>query len=139
MWKHFAKYHYLDHSINLASRVFVGYVNGVEAAFISVLPQPGVLADLFRISRIVVMPDFQGLGLGTKLNEFIGQLYSRNNKQINIVTTHPGLIKHYIKSDRWKLNSFDKSPKVDGNFMNNKLSKRLKASFTYIDHKIVKK
>lgn len=78
------------------------------------------------------MPDFQGLGLITIMNEYLGELYWKEKNRLSIVTTHPGLIKSYIKSKKWKLINFDKSIKVDSNFDNNKLSNRLKASFLYI-------
>ena len=132
MWKIFSKYHYLDHSLNYSARVFVGYVNDDMAVVVAVLPQPGSFVGLFRISRCVVLPDFQGLGLVTIMNEYIGELYWKNKKRLSIVTTHPGLIKSYFKSNKWKLNSFDKTIKIDGNFDSNKLSNRLKASFIYI-------
>lgn len=91
------------------------------ACLCAVLPQPGLFKDLFRISRIVVLPDFQGLGLGDRINTFLGELYWLDKKRLSIVTTHPGLIKSYFKSDKWKLINFDKSVKVDGNFDTNKL------------------
>lgn len=134
----FSKYHYLDHSLNYAGRVFIGYINNEAASFISVLPQPGVIGNLFRISRVVVLPDFQGLGLGNRMNEFVGELYSKKGKSISIVTTHPGLINNYIKSDKWILSSFKNKPRKDGNFGNNKMDTRLKASFRYKNTKIDK-
>jgi len=72
------------------------------------------------------------------MNEYIGELYYEKKKRLSIVTTHPGLIRSYSKSRNWKLNSFDKNIKVDGNFTNNKLSTRLKASFIYIPKTYVK-
>lgn len=91
-----------------------------------------MVPDLYRISRCVVLPDFQGLGLITRMNEILGELYYVDKKRLSIVTTHPGLIKSYFKSKNWKLVSFDNKVKVDSNFDNNKLSNRLKASFLYI-------
>lgn len=129
----FSKYHYLDHSLNWAARVFVGYVNGDMAGLVAVLPQPGLTKKLYRITRLVVLPDFQGLGVGNIMNEWIGELYWREDKKrLSIVTTHPGLIGSYVKSKRWMMQSFDKGVKVDGNFDKNELSTRLKASFIYI-------
>lgn len=133
----FKNYHYLDHNLNFAARVFVGYVDGVAASFVGVLPQPGIISGLFRITRCVVLPDFQGLGLITIMNEFLGELYYEKKCRLSIVTTHPGLIKSYIKSKKWKLLNFDKSVKVDGNFNENKLSNRLKASFIYLPDNLV--
>lgn len=128
----FSKYHYLDHRLNYAARVFVGYINDDISAFVAILPQPGLFSGLYRISRCVVLPDYQGIGLINIMNEYLGELYWRDNKRLSIVTTHPGLIKSYFKSNKWKLRSFDKDIKVDNNFSNNKLLDRLKASFLYI-------
>ena len=110
----------------------------MPAIFVGILPQPGVTPGLYRISRLVVLPDYQGLGLSSIMNEYLGELYNKEYKKLSIVTTHPGLIKQYIKSNRWKLKSFDNSVKVDGNFDNNLLSSRLKASFQYIPINYVK-
>lgn len=128
----FSKYHYLDHSFNVASRVFLGLVNDEIAGFCAVLPQPGPVEKLFRIHRTVVMPDYQGLGLSFIMNEYIGELYSKNKKLLCSVTTHPGLIKSRLKSDRWKLSKMNKGIKLNHNFDKTTLSKRLKVSFFYI-------
>lgn len=128
----FKNFHYLDQDLNYASRVFIGYINGDIAAFCAVLPQPGVLPNMFRISRSVVLPDFQGLGLSDRLNCYIGELYYKNKKRLTGLTTHPGLIKYRLLSDRWKLTNFDKNIKEFINFDRVVLSNRLKASFLYI-------
>ena len=118
--------------MNYAVRVFIGYVNGDMAVFCGVLPQPGVLPNMFRISRTVVLPDFQGLGLSDILNCYVGELYWKEKKRLSGVTTHPGLIKYRLLSDRWKLTNFDKDVKQFVNFDKVALSNRLKASFLYI-------
>lgn len=128
----FRNYHYLDHNLNYASRVFIGYINNDPCCFVGVLPQPGILPNLFRIHRCVVLPDFQGLGLVTRMNEYIGELYYISGKRLSIVTTHPGLIKSYYRSKKWKLKNIDDTIKVTNNFDKALLSNRLKASFIYI-------
>jgi len=113
--------------------VFVGYIDDNMSAIVAVLPQPGSVPGLFRITRCVVLPDYQGLGLVNIMNEWIGELYwSQGKKRLSIVTTHPGLIKSYLRSDKWKLQSMDKGVKLSGNFDKNILSTRLKASFLYL-------
>lgn len=118
--------------------MFVGYLNDDMAAFVAILPQPGIVDNQFRISRVVVLPDFQGLGLGNIMNEYLGEVYWEDKKYLSIVTTHPGLIKSYIFSKSWKLKSFDKTIKIIGDFGSTELSARLKASFIYIPKAIRK-
>ena len=116
------------------ARVFIGYIDDDMCGLVAVLPQPGMTPNLFRITRCVVLPDFQGLGIVNIMNEYIGELYYKERKKrLSIVTTHPGLIRSYIKQkNKWKLQSFDNKVHINGNFNKNLLSTRLKASFLYI-------
>ena len=116
----------------MAARVFIGYLNGDASSMVAILPQPGLVPNLFRISRTIVLPDFQGLGLSNIMNEYLGELYYKSKNRLSITTTHPGLIKSYFKSSKWKIKSFDRSVKSDINFDITILSTRLKASFIYI-------
>lgn len=125
--------------MNYVGRVFVGYVNDVISVFVSVLPQPGgYVNNLFRFSRIVTLPDFQGLGLSNIMLEYIGDMYYDLGKRVSCVTTHPGMIRSMVKSKRWNMTSFDNTVKVNSSFDGNKLSDRLKASFIYIPNKYKK-
>lgn len=79
------------------------------------------------------MPDYQGLGIGNIMNEWIGEfMWKEGRKRLSIVTTHPGLILSYSKSKKWQMKSFEKGVKIDGNFDKNELNTRLKSSFLYI-------
>jgi GNAT superfamily N-acetyltransferase len=89
--------------------------------------------NLFRISRLVVLPDYQGLGIGNIMNEWIGEfMWKEGRKRLSIVTTHPGLILSYSKSPKWKMNYFKKGARIEGDFDKSCLSTRLKSSFLYI-------
>ena len=136
-WKNFSKYHYLTEDLNMAARVYVGYVNDEIACFSAILPLPN-LVDTFRISRSVVLPDFQGIGLSNRMSEFLGEEYNSKYKALTGTTTHPGLIKSRMLSNRWEITAFDKEVSVAHNFDKNILNKRLKASFRYIPKKINK-
>ena len=69
----------------MAARVYVGYVNDEIACFSAILPLPN-LVDTFRISRSVVLPDFQGIGFGIILLEFIGKYYIENNGKLELIS-----------------------------------------------------
>lgn len=59
-----------------------------------------VAKDFFRansynhyvISRLVILPDYQGVGLGTRFIEFVARRYRKENKLIAIVTSAKNLI-----------------------------------------------
>jgi len=67
-WKLFKHNHYLTEDLNKAAKCFVALFNDKPIAFMAILPFPsGVIQNGYRISRVVVLPDFQGLGIGFKI------------------------------------------------------------------------
>jgi len=102
-WKIFAKHHYLDGAINKASFQFVAYLGNDPVGFISYLPLPsGTLKNAWREHRLVVMPDYQGLGLGKALTEWVGDKLRSEGKRFYSKTTHPKLGEYRNRSDKWR-------------------------------------
>lgn len=104
-WKWFAPHHYLSADLHKAARCFVGLVNGEPAAFAALLhvPHPKV-RDVQSLSRLVVLPDYQGLGLGAySFVETIAKIVKANGKRMSTHPTHPALIKTWAKSPLWRM------------------------------------
>jgi GNAT superfamily N-acetyltransferase len=57
----------------------------------------------WRISRIVTLPDFQGVGIGMRLAETIGDRYRSDGVRFSVTAAHPALLAHCRRSPRWKL------------------------------------
>jgi len=102
IWKMFAKYHYLSHSHNNAANVYVALVNDQIAGFISVLhfPHPKV-KNMKKVHRLVILPDYQGIGIGGVLLNHIGDVYMKTRQRFNITTSAPSLIYSLKKSNKW--------------------------------------
>jgi GNAT superfamily N-acetyltransferase len=102
IWKMFAKYHYLSHSHNNAANVYVALVNDQIAGFISVLhfPHPKV-KNMKKVHRLVILPDYQGIGIGGVLLNHIGDVYMKTKQRFNITTSAPSLIYSLKKSNKW--------------------------------------
>jgi hypothetical protein len=48
----------------------------------------------YRVSRLVVLPDYQGIGIGNQLLDFIAELYTSQTKlPFYIVTSNPQIIR----------------------------------------------
>lgn len=93
-WNLFKQHHYLTDDLNKAATCYVILWNDKPCAFIAILPMPsGTIQNAYRVSRLVVLPDFQGLGIGIKLLNYIGSLYLTNNKKLYIKTSNPSLFK----------------------------------------------
>jgi hypothetical protein len=64
----------------------------------------GTVSDAFRISRFVILPDYQGLSLGIKLLNYFGALYKSIGKTLYIKTSNPALFNGMINNiSNWKL------------------------------------
>ena len=50
---------------------------------------------------MLVLPDYQSLGIGTKLNEFIAKMYVDNGDKFYIRTTHLRMIEHLRNNKLW--------------------------------------
>jgi len=92
-WKQFMDFHYLSHAHNNAAHKYVAEINGESVAWCSVLhfPHPK-LKNMKRIHRIVVKPDYQGIGLSKKLLEEICNKYLSENFRVRLVTSSPAFI-----------------------------------------------
>jgi len=102
IWKMFAKHHYLSHSHNNAANVFIATVNDEIAGFISILHFPHPKAkDLKKVHRLVILPDYQGAGIGIKLLNEVGKVYKIDDWRYTIVTSAPSLINALKKSNEW--------------------------------------
>jgi ABC-type polar amino acid transport system ATPase subunit len=106
IWKMFAKHHYLSHTHNNAANVFIATVNDEIAGFISILPQPGKLQRQKRVHRLVILPDYQGVGIGIKFLNEVGNIYKKNKWIYRINTTAPSLINALKKSDKWNCHHY---------------------------------
>lgn len=103
-WRLFSKYHYLDHALNRSARCFVATIKDRLVAFCGVLSFPHAIRPGWRVSRLVVLPDYQGVGIGSALLNHIAALFKRTGKPVYIATSHPAFIHSLAKSDRWRMN-----------------------------------
>jgi len=55
-----------------------------------------------RFSRIVTLPDYQGIGIGMAMTEAVAELHRREGHRINVTASHPALIAHCRRSPRWR-------------------------------------
>lgn len=106
-WRWFAQHHYLSADLHRAARCFVGLIDGRPAAFAGLLHMPHPKRDdLQSLSRLVVSPDFQGLGLGAHaFADAIAGVTKANGKTLCVGTSHPALIRAWAKSAKWHMTS----------------------------------
>lgn len=141
IWQVFKGHHYLSADLNKASKVFVACIEQQPAAMVAILPFPHPhIKNMWKGHRTVVLPDFQGIGLGNKLSEHIGQLMLDQGKRFSSVTSHPSMIHYRAKSPKWVMTrgpSRLASPGTKAKIQTNKNTSisRLTASFEYVGDK----
>ena len=102
----FEPHHYLKLPRMVAAKYYVGFVDGEAVCHIAVGPKLEVGG--MRACRMVVMPEWQGAGVGMKfLNEvcrlqFTGaNQWSSRTKAVYFHTSHPGLCAALRRDKRW--------------------------------------
>ena len=72
----FKDHHYLDSALNKAARCYVAVWDDQVIGFAGVITMPsGTLKNAWRGHRTVVLPDFQGMGIGVRFSNAIGQIH----------------------------------------------------------------
>ena len=102
-WELFARHHYLSGSLHRSSQCFVGLVENRPAVFTAVLPFPHPRRPGWREHRTVCLPDFQGVGIGSAMSDFVASLFVATGKPYFSRTSHPAMIRHRLNSPRWKM------------------------------------
>lgn len=131
IWKMFAKHHYLSHSHNNAANVFIATVNDEIAGFISVLhfPHPKT-KNIKKVHRLVILPDYQGAGIGLRLLNEIGNIYKHKKQRFNLMTSAPSLIFALKKSKEWNCIRYGRVSETKKGVLEGTTSKnRITASF----------
>lgn len=110
-WKLFKQHHYLSQDLNKASKCFGAIWENKLIGFIAILPLPHAhMQNCFRVTRLVVLPDYQGLGIGFAFNSYIASLYKKIGCRFFIKTSNPAIGEKLVNSKDWKETS--KSRKV---------------------------
>ena len=89
-WRRFQRFHYLSHGFTTASRCFLVYCNGEICGFHccvrNMRPKNFIIAH-----RTVVLPAFQGFGIGSAIHELMGayvKRISRDKMKFRVITSH---------------------------------------------------
>lgn len=69
--------------------------------FLSVIFRTGTIT-YWAESRLVILPEFQGLGIGSKLSESIGEEYTKKGYRYFSKTAHKALGEHRNNSNKWR-------------------------------------
>jgi len=108
MWQPFKKYHYLDHNLIKAAYQYIGLINGELACHTGIIQFP-LRKGWKRVHRLVVMPDFQGIGIGTRFINEVSEIWKEDGFEMNLTTTTPSLVGALKRDAKWLLKRYGRS------------------------------
>lgn len=139
-WSLFSRHHYLTADLHRAAKCFVAFVDDKPVAFHSYLPFVGRLAHgkAVRGHRSVVLPDFQGVGIGNAMITTLASMWRALDRRVFRNTGHPAEIAGALRDPNWKMirqpSRTSRGNKKAGfeNFVAKRATDRLTASFEFI-------
>jgi ABC-type lipoprotein export system ATPase subunit/GNAT superfamily N-acetyltransferase len=138
-WPLFARHHYLTAALNKSAICFCAYMDGRPVAFHSYLPFFGKLRGerhAVRGHRSVCLPDFQGLGIGSRLITTLASMWIALGYRVFRNTGHPAEIASAIRSPDWWMirapgTTAPDTGKFAGRLAKTRATNRMTASFEY--------
>jgi hypothetical protein len=114
VWEVFKRHHYLSGKINKSANCWVAMYNGKPIAMTSVIAFPNAnWKDGWRGHRTVVLPEFQGMGIGSKLSDTVAHHIVESGGRFFSKTSHPAFGEHRNKSPNWKPTSKNGKARAD--------------------------
>lgn len=107
-WSLFARHHYLSGTLAPQSECYVTTWNGEPVNFCATIPVIGYRGRR-RFTRIVTLPDYQGIGIGMRSVRAVAQLHRQRGHRVSVTSSHPALIQHCKHSIDWKAVSVKKT------------------------------
>ena len=105
-WRRFSKYHYLDTRMSRSVHCYVGLIGDKPVAFHAAIHSTNRdIHSYWRGHRTVVLPEFQGLGIGTAFSDAIAEMYVSRGMRYFSKTAHPSFGEHREKSPLWRATS----------------------------------
>lgn len=109
------------------------FVDGQLAGFCAVIhfPHPS-FRNMKKIHRIVVLPQFQGLGFGDVLGSWVGNYYVSQGFRLRITSTHPSLIHRCMNNPNWKfINKKNNDASPHHGEIGNRFSAGFRTTYTF--------
>jgi GNAT superfamily N-acetyltransferase len=104
-WPHFEPHHYLKLPRMIAASCYVGFVGEEPVAHVAVSTRPGLVEA--RACRLVVMPEWQGAGVGVRFLNAVCAAWRRGRNRYRrpmptlFHTSHPGLAAALRRDALW--------------------------------------
>jgi GNAT superfamily N-acetyltransferase len=135
IWSMFKDHHYLTGELSNASRCFVAVWEGQIVGFLASMTMPnGYIKNSWRGHRVVILPDYQGLGIGVRFIDAVAQLHIDDGLRFYSRSAHPRMGYYMHHSPLWKPTSKNRKLRTDvthENLFNNHYVDNKRVCFSY--------
>jgi len=105
-WRHFRRHHYLDTAISRSAHYYVLLLGDKPIGFHAAIHSTNRdIHSYWRGHRTVILPEFQGMGIGTAFSDAIAEIYVSHGFRYFSKTAHPSFGEHRQKSPLWRATS----------------------------------
>jgi energy-coupling factor transporter ATP-binding protein EcfA2 len=107
LWKTFAPYHYMSAELHKAAQCYAAFVHDRPVCIGALLPRPVSSGRdkgtaIHGLSRLVTLPDYQGLGIAFVLTDALGGMFANRGERMNCYPAHPALIASFARNKKWR-------------------------------------
>jgi ABC-type lipoprotein export system ATPase subunit/GNAT superfamily N-acetyltransferase len=105
-WRYFQRHHYLDTRMSCSVHCYVLLLGDKPIGFHAAIHSTNRdIHSYWRGHRTVILPEFQGMGIGTAFSDAIAQIYVDRGLRYFSKTAHPSFGEHREKSPLWRATS----------------------------------
>ena len=102
-WNLFKEHHYLTQVCSKGFGYLMFSLGDKPVAICVYKPQPtGAVPNGYALARTVVLPDFQGMGIGVNVSNFVASILVNMGKRVYTKTINPALGEYRGKSERFR-------------------------------------
>lgn len=102
LWRLFAPHHYLNTNELPSARGYYATWNGVLVGCVMVMPAIG-MRGIWREARCVVLPDYQGVGIGGRISDAVADLYHAHGLRYVCTAAHPARVSYFNNRPAWRI------------------------------------
>jgi energy-coupling factor transporter ATP-binding protein EcfA2 len=118
MWRYFSKYHYLDTAISKSAHYYILLLGAKPIGFHAAIHSTNRdIHSYWRGHRTVILPEFQGMGIGTAFSDAIAEMYVSRGMRYFSKTAHPSFGEHRERSPLWRPTSTNRQSRK-GSYLN---------------------
>ena len=108
-WQYFYRHHYLTTDISKSAHYYVLLLGDKPIGFHAAIHSTNRdIHSYWRGHRTVILPEFQGMGIGTAFSDAIAEMYVSRGMRYFSKTAHPSFGEHREKSPLWRATSTNK-------------------------------